>query len=117
MDHRTYSGRHDKPVACNPTSQITTTPLFDADGKIVAMVEEQPRTMIDHAAGLAKLHNERALSLKGGSQRHMRLAAEIPNIFVDDLMRRGIWGDTKRLLQWIEYEAPREFKAYPGRII
>jgi hypothetical protein len=46
----------------------------------------------------------------------MRLAAEIPNIFVNDLMRRGIWQDTDRLLQWIEEEAPRDFRAYAGKL-
>jgi len=116
MDHRTYSGRGPRPVHHNPTAQTTTTPLFDADGNIVSMVEEQPRSMVEHAAELAKMANAHALDLKGGTQRHMRLAAEIPNIFVNDLMRRGIWQDTDRLLQWIEEEAPRDFRAYAGKL-
>ncbi len=100
----------------NPCAQTTTTPLFDADGNIVSLVEEQPRSVVEQAATLAKMANEHALDLKGGTQRHMRLAAEIPNIFVNDLMRRGIWQDTDRLLQWIEEEAPRDFRAYAGKL-
>ena len=116
MDQGTYSGRGPRPVHHNPVAQTTTTPLFDADGNIVAMVEEQPRSMVEQAAVLAKMARENALDLKGGTQRHMRLAAEIPNIFVNDLMRRGIWQDTDALLKWIEYEAPREFRAYAGKL-
>ena len=100
----------------NPAAQTTTTPLFDADGNIVSMVEEQPRSVVEQAAELAKMADAHALDLKGGTQRHMRLAAEIPNIFVNDLMRRGIWQDTDRLLQWIEEEAPRDFRAYAGKL-
>ena len=116
MDHRTYSGRGPRPVHHNGVAQTTTTPLFDADGNIVAMVEEQPRSMVEQAAILAKHANENAPDLKGGTQRHIRLAAEIPNIFVNDLMRRGIWQDTDRLMQWIEEEAPQEFRAYAGKL-
>lgn len=116
MDHQTYSGRYHKAVAHNSTSQVTTTPLFDADGKIVAMVEEQPRTVVEEAAILAKEADDTALDLKGGTQRHQRLVAEIPNVFVNDLMRRGIWQDTEALLKWIEYEAPRDFRAFAGRL-
>ena len=100
----------------NPTAQTVTTPLFDASGNIVAMVEEQPRSMVEQAGILAKMAKDNANDLKGGTQRHFRLAAEIPNIFVNDLMRRGIWQDTDRLLQWIEEEAPRDFKAYAGKL-
>ena len=116
MDHRTYSGRGPRPVHHNPVAQTTTTPLFDANGHIVAMVEEQPRSVVEEAAILATEANENALDLKGGTQRHMRLAAEIPNVFVNDLMRRGIWGNTERLKHWIEFECPRDFKSFAGRL-
>lgn len=116
MDHRTYAGKHDQAIAFNPMSKTTTTPIFDCDNNIVAMVEAQEHEAVEGAAIMAKISQENALDLKGGTQRHMRLAAEIPNIFVNDLMRRGIWQDTDRLIQWIEQEAPRDFKAYAGRI-
>lgn len=116
MDHRTYSGVHDQAIAYNPASQTKTTPIFDCDNNIVAMVEAQSYESVDGAALMAKIAQENALDLKGGTQRHMRLAAEIPNVFVNDLMRRGIWQDTDRLIQWIEEEAPRDFKAFAGRL-
>jgi hypothetical protein len=110
------SGRHSQAIAYNAASKTSTTPIFDGNGNIVAMVEEQQRSAVQEAATLAKAAQEHALDLKGGTQRHFRLAAEIPNIFVNDLMRRGIWQDTKRLMQWIEEEAPRDFRAYAGRL-
>ena len=116
MDHRTYSGRGPRPVHHNAVAQTTTTPLFDADGAIVAMVEEQPRSMVEQAAVLAQMARENAPDLKGGTQRHYRHVAEIPNIFVNDLMRRGIWQDIERRMKWIEEECPRDFKAYAGRL-
>lgn len=100
----------------NPISGVKTLPIFNADGQVEKFVETQDGTRIDNAEKLARHQAEEAPSLVGNTQRHRRHVAEIPTVIVNDLMRRGIWGDDKALLRWIETEG-QAFKSFAGRLV
>ncbi len=102
------------PLITNPHSGVQTQVTFDDSGR-AHIQERQPQQLIDMCAALGQDINDRALPLAGGTQRHMRHVGEIPNHVVNDLMRRGIWGDKKAVLKWLDTEG-RKYKSYPGRV-
>ncbi len=102
------------PLITNPHSGVQTQVTFDDDGRS-HVEEKQPKQLFDMCRALGEDINDRALPLAGGTQRHMRHVAEIPNAVVNELMRAGIWGDKKAVLKWLDGEG-RVFKSYPGRV-
>ncbi len=103
------------PLINNPHSGVQTQIIFDDRGKVASIVETQPKVISDLAIALGADIDDRALPLAGGTQRHMRHVAEIPNHVVNDLIRRGIWGDKKAVLKWLDGEG-RIWKSYRGRV-
>ncbi len=55
---------------------------------------------------------ETAQIFNSGFQRgdHWRHAARIPNIIVDQLMKKGIWQDKKRLKKWLNDSANKAWR-------
>ena len=102
------------PLIKNPHSGVQTQVVFDDAGK-AHIEEKQPKQLFDMCKALGADMEDRALPLAGNTQRHMRHVAEIPNAIVNELMRRGIWGDKKALLKWLDTEG-RAFKSYQGRV-
>ena len=102
------------PLITNPHSGVQTQVTYDDAGR-AHIEEKQPKQLFDACKALGKDIDERALPLAGGTQRHMRHVAEIPNAVVGELMRRGIWGDKKAVLKWLDTEG-RIFKSYQGRV-
>ncbi len=102
------------PLITNPHSGVQTQVVFDDDGK-THITEKQPKKLFDACAALGADIDDRALPLAGGTQRHYKHVAEIPNAVVNELMRRGIWGDKKAVLKWLDSEG-RIFKSYQGRV-
>ena len=102
------------PLIINPHSGVQTQVVFDDNGR-AHITEQQPKQLFGMCHALGQDINERALPLAGGTQRHMRHVAEIPNAVVNELMRKGIWGDKKAVLKWLDTEG-RVFKSYPGKV-
>ena len=48
---------------------------------------------------------------KHGNYHHV---ASIPSVIVEQLMREGIWGDTKAFLKWLDEH--EEWKSHPGKL-
>ena len=86
---------------------------FDSAGKLESVTETQSGAQTGATKGLAQQAAERHRPVYGNTQDHMRHIAEVPPIFVNELMRRGIWGDQKRVKQWLREDCPRDFIVGP----
>jgi hypothetical protein len=97
-----------KPIV-GQTSKVVTKPIFDADGNVVAYTEVQNGHQSELMRQNVRHAEDRRLPLAGHTQRHWRHVAEIPNVFVNKLMREGIWDDPERREEWLKRECPRDF--------
>lgn len=48
--------------------------------------------------------------------RELRRVASIPLVVVDDLIKRGIWNDKKKMRAWLNDSQNRFFRTAPGRV-
>lgn len=88
---------------------------IDADGGFLF-------SQVQRTAGLQTLINEqraeyeRMRTNRRRSQEHMQCVAHLPMIVVNRLMQAGIWGDTKKMRDWLNDPAHRDFRAGGGRL-
>jgi len=77
-------------------------------------------TEVQNVRGLQNRINETAADNVGRrrphSQKHMRQVAELPAIIVNRLIREGIWGDQKKMRQWLNDPDHRDFRTGGGRL-
>jgi hypothetical protein len=106
----------DDQVIRNPVTGVETRPIYNANGDIEKFVETQSGHHVQTAHDVAKHVEENAPNMIGNSQNHRQQIAEIPTAVVNDLIRRGIWGDTPKLLKWLQFEG-QVFRATSGRLI
>jgi hypothetical protein len=104
-------------IKSNPMTGVKTQAVFNHRGEIEKIVATQSGAggEGEAAAKLAK-HAEDNQGTLIGSQNHRQQIAEIPSVVVNDLINRGIWGDTPKLLKWLQFEG-QVFRATAGRLI
>ena len=85
-----------------------TYDTFIEDDKLVLKGSQDMSSIIDSNTA----HRNEFKGYKGEFHR----AASIPNLIVDDLMRKGIWQDSKRLKAWLNDPDNRAFRTSTGKI-
>jgi hypothetical protein len=77
-------------------------------------------TEVQNVRGLQTRINEQAAVGTGRrrphTQRTTRQVAELPAIIVNRLIREGIWGDDKKMRQWLNDPDNRDFRTGGGRL-
>ena len=87
---------------------ISTTVFHEEDGKYYINRVQDVEPIID----------DNKVDYNNGTQQgsDMRRVASIPLVIVDELMRKGIWGDPARLKVWLNDPDNRLFRTSPERV-
>ena len=102
----------DEDWGCN---QIKSTTYYDKGDDQVLLYEEQDMTAIlkaNHACRKAFAQDKNSDGKYGEGVK----VASIPNIKVDELMRKGIWQNKSRLRQWLNDPANRMFRTIDMKV-
>jgi hypothetical protein len=91
----------------DPVSKVRR--VLHMDGDLVHAAATQD--ISDHMDINKALYNEQ----RPGWQEGQRVAS-IPNVIWEDLVRRGIANDTKKLKAWLNDPDNRAFRTRPGRV-
>jgi hypothetical protein len=77
-------------------------------------------TEVQNVRGMQRRINEQSAESTGrrrpNTQRTTRQVAELPAIVVNRLIREGIWGDDKKMRQWLNDPDHRDFRTGGGRL-
>ena len=87
----------------------------DVDGHFVFSQVQRTRsfqTIINEVRAEA----DRTKTRRKRTQDHVQHVAEIPLIVVNRLMAEGIWGDEKKMKQWLNDPAHRDFRTGGGHL-
>lgn len=87
----------------------TTNWLDKSTGDVFSHTEQDMSPILD----LNKEHRKEFAVERNSSTGKFKewcKVASIPNIVVDDLMRKGIWNDRKRFKKWLNQVANKPFR-------
>ena len=96
----------------NKISGLRAYGHFDSDGNMPAVTEEYDHASADSCAQYNSFQRDNRKSTIGNTQDHMRHAATIPPVFVNQLMREGRWAtqDPDAFKQWLYEDCPRDIR-------
>jgi len=102
-----------KLIRRDPIRGVSVYLDIDPDGSFLF-------TEVQNVRGLQTRINETAAGQtsrrRPNTQRHMKQVAELPAIVVNRLIREGIWGDQKKMKQWLNDPDHRDFRTGGGRL-
>jgi hypothetical protein len=85
---------------------------YEQDGKFIINSVQDVEAIVEANKAAYNGVDERA---RFGKETFNRVA-NIPNVVIEDLMQKGIWGDKKKLLRWLDDRDNLAFRTRPGRL-
>lgn len=100
------------------------TPANMGGGKATSLLVQDDATLVvRHEQNIDALLEQNAAERDNNSMRYakrpdsgMRKIASIPNVIVEDLMARGIWGNKERFKKWLNDPDNAVFRTHGGRV-
>jgi hypothetical protein len=101
-------------ISRDPVRRVSTWLEVEPDGSYLF-------TQVQDVRGLQSRITEEANDWnpsfrRPNTQKHETKVAEIPLVIVNRLMQQGIWGDDKKMRQWLNDPDNRSFRSGGGKV-